>query len=132
MTGSSVPRTLLLSGVALVSLAGCRERMFDVGSSPDKRIQLLERRTSGALAAPDSVKVYARAAHSDSSKRLIFEGQDVGKICYSWIDPETLRISISGGYPDQLATAVKIEGQLVRVQYAGVTSECVWRRRDPA
>lgn len=125
------PYYLMLSVLAMMlNLTSCSENLEKVSKSPNGQLTIYEGRKYGAGIAPDSVKVYISPSSSAIPKNAetVFEGQDVGRICYNWLTPSELNISISGGYVDQIASQWQIsDGVRVKVRYVG-TSGCVWRR----
>jgi hypothetical protein len=121
--------TLSLAGMML-GLTSCSERRTAVTKSPDGQIVVYEGRKSAAGPAPDSVTIYlliAPTVPTDDAKP-IFEGQDVGHICYDWPSSSVLNIRISGGYVDNVASQwVGPNGRHIAVRYLG-TSGCAWRK----
>jgi hypothetical protein len=123
--------SLIFSTAGMVfGLTSCSERGAAVSKSPDGQITIYEGRTLGAGPAPDSVKTYLLVAAKVPSKDAvpIFEGQDVGRVCYDWLNSTTLNIRISGGYVDRLASQwLGPDGRRIGVRYLGI-SGCVWRK----
>ena len=115
--------------VTMLTLTSCSERMQSVSKSPDGNIVIYEGRKSGAGPAPDSVRSYLSIVGADltDDANPIFEGQDVGRICYSWQNSTELTVRISGGYVDRVAPQWESpEGRRVTIRYAGI-SGCEWR-----
>lgn len=120
---------LSLTGM-MFGLTSCSERRATVSKSPDGRTVVYEGRKSGAGPAPDSVTIYLLTAPAvpSADAEPIFEGQDVGHVCYDWPSPTALNIRISGGYVDRIVSQwVGPNGQHIAVRYLG-TSGCVWRK----
>lgn len=115
-------------------LVSCNEEIKKVSVAPRGQVIVYEARTSGAGPAPDSVKVYLlnTGAAMEGRGQPIFEGQDVGAICYTWLTDEELNISISGGYVDRIVQGWRSsKGRLVKVRYIG-EPRCKWRRTAQA
>ena len=113
-------------------LTSCSEKIEKISKSPDGSIIVYEGRNYGAVSAPDSVKAYLVSSVSDSTSlenvEAVFEGQDVGLVCYSWPTSKELNISISGGYVDHVASQWQSsDGRRVTIRYTG-TSGCMWHR----
>ncbi len=88
----------------------------------------------GAGLAPDSVRAYllVTGAIPVASTQPVFEGQDVGRVCYDWLTPTELHVRISGGYVDRVASQWQSpEGRWITIRYVG-TSGCVWRKASSA
>ena len=120
---------LSLAGMML-GLTSCSERRAEVSTSPDGQIVVYEGRKPGAGPAPDSVAIYLTIASTDQSAdaKSVFEGQDVGRVCYDWPSPSALNIRISGGYVDRVASQwIGPNGRRIAVRYLG-SSGCVWRK----
>ena len=125
------PRRASISLGILTSmlLASCSEKINKVSAAPNGQVVVYEARTSGAGPAPDSVKVYLlnAGAAMEGRDQPVFEGQDVGAICYTWPTDEELNISISGGYVDRIVQGWRSsEGRLVKVRYIA-EPRCKWR-----
>lgn len=119
---------------ALLALAGCHERTWKIAAPASAHLNIVEGRTSGPGLMPDLVSVYVSPSDAPNkiSRVAIFQGQDIGKICYQWIDPATIELAISDGYADRVSTEVQLKGKILRVKYVGVSPNCHWRRGDPA
>lgn len=114
--------------VMMLNLASCSERIATVSKSPDSRVVVYEGHKAGPGQVPDSVRSFLLPAGSSptADEKPIFEGQDVGLICYSWPSPTELNLKISGGYVDQVASQWQgPDGLRVTIRYVG-TSGCVW------
>src|SRR6202035_1784782 len=83
----------------------CSGRTQWVPTPPNVGLLLFESRINGAGPAPDSVKVYLTKTDKrpEKSDMPIFEGQDVGRICYIWSNSRELHLRISGGYVDRVS-----------------------------
>ena len=115
--------------VFVLIVSGCKERIYKVTGSSNEHFIIFEGRKNGAGPAPDSVKIYviSRSSFSENDRTTIFEGQDVGKVCYRWINPMTLQIAISGGYADRVLSSAAIDGELLRIKYVGTEDSCRWQ-----
>jgi hypothetical protein len=106
-----------------------------VAVPPTAEFRLSEVRSSGlGVTVPDLVRVYAgpREDKPNPSSVAIFSGQDMGKICYTWLNPTTVQLSMSGGYPEWIEPSARINGKTLSVQFIGAAPNCVWRRGDPS
>lgn len=105
-------------------LASCGGKTSKIPTPDYSGVDVYEKRLFGAGPAPDSVKVYITDKGSALSEEIspVFEGQDVGLICYHWIGTN-LNISISGGYADQTVHRwFGTHGHKVNINYRGKTS----------
>lgn len=122
---------LVLSLTAMtLGVTSCKERETTVSKSPDGGVIVYEHRKAGAGPAPDSVKAFLAAVTSPHPQDAVpvFEGQDVGLICYDWPKPDELDVRISGGYIDRVASQWRRpDGRSVKIRYLG-TSGCVWHQ----
>lgn len=123
-------RSLLVLSLAamMLSLTSCSEMTTSVSKSPDGQVVVYERRKSGAGPAPDSVRSFLAAAGTTlpSKAEPILEGQDVGRVCYTWTSPTELNLRISGGYIDRVARRWQgQDGLRVEIRYVG-TPGCAW------
>lgn len=119
---------LLLAGMIL-SLTSCGERSVALSKSPDGRIIVYEELISRPGLAPNTVSTYLLVGATTPSEGTdpVFEGQDVGRICYDWPSPTALNIRISGGYVDHVASHwIDPSGNRIAVRYLG-TLGCVWK-----
>jgi hypothetical protein len=120
-------RTTVVVALCLPTFA-CKTKIKRYPAPPGVRLVVVERRVAGALAAPDDAKVYlvssADALLTDAT--MIFEGQDMGAICYRWASPTELHISVSAGYPDQVFSRwTGRDGRSVKLIYEGARN-CAW------
>jgi hypothetical protein len=93
-------------------------------------MSIFERRVDGAVAAPDSVQVYLAKSGATPKRgdKPIFEGQDVGRICYFWYRVGGLIINISGGYVDSVSSyRPEKSGMEVKVTF-DPHLDCEWKR----
>jgi hypothetical protein len=122
---------LVLSLTAMtLGITSCKERETTVSKSPDGGVIIFERRKAGAGPAPDSVKAFLAAVTSPHSQGAVpvFEGQDVGRVCYDWPKPDELDVRISGGYVDSVASQWQgPDGRHIKIRYGGTTG-CVWHQ----
>lgn len=122
---------LLLVGMML-GLTSCIERGEVVSRSPDGKIVVYEGRKEGAGLAPDSVETYLLVAAKvpAADAQSIFEGQDVGRVCYDWSSPTMLNVRISGGYADRVVSHWSSpDGRRISIRYLGTTG-CVWTKQS--
>jgi hypothetical protein len=116
--------------VMMIGLTSCSESRTKVSESPDGGLVVYEGKKLGAGQAPDSVKSYLAATGSvpAANAKPIFEGQDVGQICYNWAGPNELNIRISGGYVDSVVSLWHgPDNHHVTIRYLGA-ADCAWRK----
>ena len=119
--------TLVLSICCL--LTSCSSKSRYVPTPDGVGLFIIESRISGAGPAPDSIRVYLTSTRKLPHKGdvPIFEGQDVGSVCYRWVGAGLLRLSISGGYLDRIyAQWHGVNGRTVIITYDG-TNNCHWK-----
>jgi hypothetical protein len=119
--------------LTLSLLASCKGETKKIPVPAEVRLDLYEARILGAGLAPDSVRVHLVEAGQSFSKDspTVFEGQDVGALCYTWRSPRDLWISMSGGYVDHVARQVIVGRQSINVKYTTEIS-CSWKPSAPA
>jgi hypothetical protein len=90
---------------------------------------LFEERYLSGGTAPDLLKVYlveSGKSQVGAHDQPIFEGQDVGAVCYQWPSADELEIRISGGYVDHVEAVWRgNNNRAVNIRYMGMDG-CVW------
>ncbi len=119
-------------GVIIICLLllACSESVVKISTPKEFEPDLYEVRILGEGIAPDSTKVYLvnpRETITEYSDP-IFEGQDVGSVCYAWPGINELEISISGGYVDHVKSEWRQkDGRSVKINYV-INTNCLWNR----
>lgn len=105
MTYGNVRMILAVLLVVMLVTACARKREIEVPVPPNIGLRLIEERHYSSGPGPDYVRVYLLTAGRSVSKSdvPIFQGQEVGQICYQWGSPTALQFGIDGGYVDSVA-----------------------------
>lgn len=109
-------------------LASCTTRTRQIPVAPNLKLRLFESRIDGAGPAPDSIKIYITnfGEYPRKTDIPIFEGQEVGRVCYVWLSKYELHIRISGGYPDNVLGQWQDKaGHIVKIVFDGF-KDCKW------
>lgn len=115
--------------VICLFLLSCSENVEKIPTPKGFALDLYEVRILGEGIAPDSLKVYLVSPGEDITQKdyPVFEGQDIGSICYAWPNLNELEISISGGFVDNVETQwEQSNGHIVKIKYVE-NINCSWK-----